>query len=128
MRELKFRAWDVNQDEMISWEDIEEQWGNCGYHDSIFRNDHYITMQFTGIKNKNGVEVYEGDVFKHKNKVLYQVVFNQTKCRFCVKMSFKGKEYGSNFIKSLEWAVDKLELIGNIHTKSAFNIHLWLWK
>ena len=60
MREIKFRGWDVGFKEMESWEslltsDVLPEVLQC-----VFPN--LKLMQYTGLEDKNGVEIYEGDI------------------------------------------------------------------
>ena len=66
MKELKFRVWEEREKEYDTWPYILDENGN------LFRNAYgaliecdkkdYIIEQYTGLKDKNGEMVYEGDI------------------------------------------------------------------
>ena len=61
MREIKFRMWQKSTYTMFSH-------ANIFYGGAIdaHNNGEIILMQFTGLKDKNGVEIYEGDILQYK--------------------------------------------------------------
>ncbi len=69
MRELKFRVWDFDKKRMMSEDDFFVRHGMAHTHgeSGIIIRASWKIMQYTGLKDVNGVELCEGDVFKKTN-------------------------------------------------------------
>ena len=102
MREIKFRAWDGEG--FYKWEHLRlvspVEWGND-----------LILQQFTGLYDKNGKEIYEGDILKlslpkFDEPRYFEVIWGENG-KWCMRRG--------GGINSLYHAKKTHEIIGNIY-------------
>ena len=110
MREIKFRAWDKINKEMINVESINFQERRV-YRDVVSYRDFNDVelMQYTGLKDEYDDEIYEGDIVTLHNS-RYKVIFDNEGARFVLKDCFFeiGIPFKNNNNK-------EMEVIGNIY-------------
>lgn len=85
MREIKFRAWDKRLKIMFEVSEINLGHNNYvkGLGGQFSRDDNYILMQFTGLHDKTGKEIYEEDILIYYKKVKSEILKITTKVKFC---------------------------------------------
>lgn len=119
MREIKFRAWDKKRNRWV--------YVYLRPHGKIYLPNAYTTIsfpsydgivqlvdceewyQFTGLKDKNGVDVYEGDIVKWNDGDISLITFDHG--AFCFK-----DRWESNWTIGGWWR--KFEVIGNVWENS----------
>ncbi|MEB3103069.1 YopX family protein [Ferviditalea candida] len=113
MRDIKFRAWDTETKEM-SYDFLGKNWLKV-----CIESPFVELMQYTGLKDKNGKEIYEGDITVSEH-ASYSILWDENMAQFKAKIektdsvltkgcSFPLWQYIENNEKC------RIEVIGNIY-------------
>ena len=128
MREIKFRAWNEQIKFMGEVRNIDFINGtvevliedNIGYYFEDWKKTDIKTMQYTGLQDENGVDIYEGDIIN----LSYEYFDGHFRDNEIVgKVCFEGSSFRMSYKKYdeiREWRIDEpeilsIEVIGNIY-------------
>ena len=127
MREIKFRAWDLYWKKMFPALSLEFLMDKSGINVTIpdpenkfgfYVSDNCELMQYTGLKDKNGKEIYEGDVVRMYDRppdtMTWDLVVEWENGKFILTgIMDKGEYFGDlSDWADCDW---RIEVIGNIY-------------
>lgn len=134
MRKIKFRAWNKEKNIMVyGHEDgSDDCWdGVCSSNVEIINdifssdieNETHEFMQYTGLKDINGTEIYEGDIVEYVNKgtkgigkIVYGLYDNEHQTDLGYYIQWLNQEYWRNDLGY--WKKKGIEVRGNIYENS----------
>lgn len=123
---FKFRVWDIEDCTYFEPRDFDDLWLNenaelrVGFYSDATQmiedyTDNVIIEQCTGLKDKNGNLIYEGDIIKDRGEIMYKI---QWKDASFFAVAIDNFNYMPDSMLVQTWLNTwKAEIIGNIHER-----------
>ena len=76
MKEIKFRVWDKTLNKIHCWSAIEDHFT----FEELLDDNFFEAMQYTGLKDKYGTEIYDGDYIRYSMRTINGSIYTHV-CR-----------------------------------------------
>lgn len=126
MRKIKFRAWIVDEEkyyynvqntyDYIDWFNTGDEPAPYMCFGDMLNDENIILEQYTGLKDKNGVEICEGDIVEMDN-YLYIIDYITNECAYRLR---RAKNNTISMFTLQSFKTKFIEVIGNIHENGEF--------
>jgi uncharacterized phage protein (TIGR01671 family) len=125
-REFKFRAWDLNKKEMLYFDGIFNkkpytERSSFSQYESCPEYHKLEIMQYTGVKDKNGNKIYEGDLISYLSvsdqeiSVGGEIIYDDRMSSYMVCFYATNMFEEDNILPLFDYEYENIEVIGNIY-------------
>ena len=118
MRDIKFRIWDTENKEMLKVQELDFEPTFYGgriairpdQYNDYFDTEDMILMQYTGLHDKNGKEIYEGDIIQYEDITKGLVRYSEKYAQYVLVNTGAVKD---EFEPLGDYNMEVFEIIGN---------------
>lgn len=118
MNNLKFRAWDKTKEIFTNYQIVDDMLYFMDKFTGVWKRDdnqdRFVLMQSTGLKDKNGVEIFEGDIIDVGTRIPFLNKIQRDEETAYLKLVPLDKRWTESYFTNFE-DKSRYEVVGNIY-------------